>query len=90
MAQAVLRNEQVKGALGVVRDKVTAVKISVSSPEGLKLLDLAVRKATSHEDIVPKEKHVRTIKQVRMCQLGHVGSVVVASVRNREGGIFGA
>ena len=64
MATSVLRNEGVKSALGTVKDKVTAAKISVSSPEGLKMLDLAVRKATSHEDVVPKEKHVRTLKQV--------------------------
>mmetsp|Transcript_12624 Transcript_12624/g.35502 ORF Transcript_12624/g.35502 Transcript_12624/m.35502 type:complete len:82 (+) Transcript_12624:158-403(+) len=64
MASSVLRNEGVKSAIGTVKDKVTAAKISVSSPEGLKILDLSVRKATSHDDVVPKEKHVRSLKQV--------------------------
>lgn len=67
MAQAlgaVLRNESVKGVLGTVRDKYTAAKITATSPESYKDVDVAVRKATSSEDIVPKEKHVRTLKQV--------------------------
>lgn len=65
---AVLRHEGVKNALGTVRDKATAAKIRASGGVGgpaegqLAELDLACRKATSHEDIVPKEKHIITLK----------------------------
>ena len=64
---SVMRNEQVKSALGTVKDKYTAAKMSVSGSnnDGTKDVDIAVRKATSHDDVVPKEKHVRTIKQAR-------------------------
>lgn len=68
---SVMRHEGVKSALGSVRDKATAARIraagGVGSAEGqLAELDLAIRKATSHEDIVPKEKHVATLKRVSL------------------------
>jgi hypothetical protein len=62
---SVLRNEGVKSVVGTVRDKVTAARIrSAGGSDGLGDLDLACRKATSHEDVIPKEKHVITLKQV--------------------------
>lgn len=61
---SVLRNEGVKSVVGTVRDKVTAARIrSAGGSDGLGDLDLACRKATSHEDVIPKEKHVITLKQ---------------------------
>jgi len=83
---AVLRHEGVKNALGTVRDKATAAKIRASGGVGgpaegqLAELDLACRKATSHEDIVPKEKHIITLKKACGASGGGFGTSDISHV----------
>lgn len=50
-----------KGMMGILADK-TAVGMAKMRGEESAALDVAVVKATLQDEVVPKEKHVRTLK----------------------------
>jgi hypothetical protein len=50
-----------KNLMGYIQDKVDVGMTKLRSDEGV-ALDVAVLKATLQDEVVPKEKHVRTLK----------------------------
>mmetsp|Transcript_12127 Transcript_12127/g.31080 ORF Transcript_12127/g.31080 Transcript_12127/m.31080 type:complete len:651 (-) Transcript_12127:126-2078(-) len=61
-----------------VRDKYKAGKIIATSDEATKELEIAVAKATNHDEVPPKEKHIRTL--IAMCGPGEPRAQVQMAV----------
>jgi len=75
-----MENEKVSAFIGALKDKARLMKIGASSKD-FPEIDVALTKATNHDRVTPKEKHVTTLKQAVEFGIHRQGNVLEYTLR---------
>lgn len=67
---------KLRKAIGAVKDKTSIGLVKVSGSNFFADLDVAILKATRHEEYPPDERYIREIISITLCSRSHVSSCI--------------